>query len=102
MRETRLPLHVELKAWRRGDVDDVRTGLLGYLQLQVGHRLLLDGITLRRTIVGDTCLSFPCRIDGIGRRHSLIRPVDNDARLGIEGAVASSLRAMGEWHWGPT
>jgi DNA-binding cell septation regulator SpoVG len=89
-----LPLHVDVHAFTRGSDDDVRAGLLGYLQLVVGERLLLDGITLRQTEEGRKALSFPTRTDRRGQQHSLIRPTTNEARIAIERAVLERLAVL--------
>lgn len=77
---------LRVRTWLRGTDDDQRAGLLGYVSLVYGD-LVLDGITVRRTNAGQLTLSYPERRDGQGRRHSLIKPVDDDARLRIEKAV---------------
>lgn len=77
---------IRIRSWVRGTADDDRAGLLGYLSVFVGN-LIVDGITVRRTADGALTLSFPERRDRLGRRHSIVRPVDNDARLAFEKAV---------------
>lgn len=60
---------------------------LGVGLTQVRTRIsgsILDGITLRRTASGRLALSFPSRTAGDGRRHPLVRPVDDAARQAIE------------------
>lgn len=66
-------------------------GLLGFIQCVVDGQLVLDGITLRRTLDNRLTLSFPEREDSVGRRHPIIRPVDDDARRAIEAAILGSL-----------
>ena len=70
---------------------------LGYVAIEYGS-LQLDGIVLRRTAAGRLTLSYPARTDRAGRRHSYVRPVDDDARVAIEHAVLRQLagRAGGE------
>jgi DNA-binding cell septation regulator SpoVG len=72
------------------DVDRER-GLLGFIRCVIDGRLVLDGITLRRTLDNRLTLSFPEREDGLGRRHPIIRPVDDEARRAIEAAILGSL-----------
>jgi hypothetical protein len=68
-----------------------RTGLLGYITLEVGGLLAVDGVALRLTRDGRLRLSFPERTDRSGPRRSLIRPVDAAARDFIEAAVLAAL-----------
>jgi DNA-binding cell septation regulator SpoVG len=70
---------------------EAQRGLLAYVQLEYGL-LLLDGVTLRRTTEGGLTLSWPERRDRHGRRHTLLRPIDDKARLDIEAAVLAELR----------
>src|SRR5688572_4964809 len=66
-------------------------GLLGFIRCVVDGALVLDGVTLRRTLDNRLTLSFPEREDGVGRRHPIIRPIDDEARLQIEAAIIGSL-----------
>jgi DNA-binding cell septation regulator SpoVG len=66
-------------------------GLLGFIRCIVDGCLILDGITLRRTLDNRLTLSFPEREDGVGRRHPIIRPINDDARIAIETAILGSL-----------
>ncbi|MBZ0153296.1 MAG: hypothetical protein K8J09_17360 [Planctomycetes bacterium] len=75
-----------VRTWARGSDDDRRSGLLGFISAIYGN-ILLDGITLRRTADGRFALSFPARTDRSGRRHAYFRPVDDDARKGIEAEI---------------
>ena len=77
---------IRIRTWTRGTDEDRRGGLLGYLALQFGP-LALDGVTVRKTAQGKLTLSFPSRTDRAGRRHPLIRPLDDQARLEIEAEV---------------
>lgn len=77
---------VSIRSWVRGSADDQRRGLLGFVSLVYGD-LVLDGITVRRTEAGRLTLSYPERRDGQGRRHALMRPIDDEARLRIEKAI---------------
>jgi hypothetical protein len=81
---------IRVRTWVRGTDAEVRTGLLGYLSVQLGP-LLLDGITLRQTAEGRLTLSFPARTDRAGRRHSYVRPVDDAARQAIEREILGQL-----------
>lgn len=65
-------------------------GLLAYVKLEYGP-LILDGITLRRHASGRLGLAFPERTDGHGRRHPLVRPINDAARVEIEEEVLREL-----------
>jgi DNA-binding cell septation regulator SpoVG len=79
-------IDIRIRSWVRGSADDERSGLLGFLSVHYGA-LVLDGITVRRTADGRLALSFPERRDKQGRRHSVVRPVDDAARREIEAVV---------------
>jgi hypothetical protein len=87
---------VRVRTWVKASDDDQRTGLLGYLSVTYGT-LVLDGITLRRTNAGRYALSFPARTDRAGRRHSHIRPTDDQARKDIEAELLWQLGEMPEF-----
>lgn len=74
-----------------GTSDEVRLGLIGYVSCVVGGTILLDGITLRMTAERRPALSFPTRTDKRGRRHALVRPLDDHARREIEATVFEAL-----------
>lgn len=65
-------------------------GLLGWVSCSYGH-LRLDGIALRRTRDGHLTLSYPERRDAAGRRHPVLRPLDDQARREIEEQVFAAL-----------
>ena len=70
---------------------DVRTGLIGYVTCVISGTLQLDGVTLRVTADRRPALSFPSRTDARGRKHSYIRPVDDQARVAIETVIFDAL-----------
>jgi DNA-binding cell septation regulator SpoVG len=72
-----------------GDADVAR-GLLAFVKIDFGP-LVLDGVTLRKHGDGRLGLSWPERTDRAGRRHPLVRPVDDAARREIEEAVLREL-----------
>ena len=76
---------IHIRKWTPGNDDDVRAGLLAYVQIAYGD-VLID-VTARRTADGRLVLSYPERKDGKGRRHSVVRPIDDEARKAIEAAV---------------
>jgi len=79
-------MDIKIRTWVRGSDEDERSGLLGYLSIFYGA-MVIDGVTVRRTADGRIALSFPEKRDGKGRRHSVVRPIDDQARKAIEAAV---------------
>jgi len=69
---------------------EAERGLLAYVKLEFGP-LILDGVTLRRHADGRLGLTYPERTDRAGRRHPLVRPVDDVARREIEEEVLREL-----------
>lgn len=69
---------------------DAAHGLLAFVKLEFGP-LVLDGLTLRRHFDGQLGISYPERVDRAGRRHALIRPIDDAARRELEHAVLLEL-----------
>ena len=70
---------------------DQATGMLGYLSLTLNGALRLDGLALRRTLVGNLTIAYPARTDSAGKRHAYIRPIDNASRRAITTAVLAAL-----------
>ena len=66
-------------------------GLLGWLTLQIGGSLVVQGVTLRRTKAGRLRLSFPGRRDSQGRMRPYVRPLDGRAREELEAVVFAAL-----------
>lgn len=85
---------IRIRSWVKGDAEQERDGLLGFLCFLVGD-LIVDNVTLRRTAYGRYALSWPARTDRHGKKHSSVRPVDDDARRRIEAMVFADL---GQWH----
>ncbi|MEZ6017529.1 MAG: hypothetical protein R3F49_20640 [Planctomycetota bacterium] len=69
---------------------EAERGLLAYVKLEFGP-LILDGVTLRRTLDGRLTLGWPERTDRQGNRHPLMRPISDAARLELEDAVLREL-----------
>ena len=69
---------------------EAERGLLAYVKLEFGP-LILDGVTLRRTLDGRLTLGWPERSDRQGNRHPLMRPISDAARLELENAVLREL-----------
>ena len=86
---------VRIRSWIRGTDGEIRTGLLGYLSFEYGA-LVVDGVTLRRKSDGSLGLSWPARTDRAGRRHPIVRPVDDDVRRAIEREVLGQFGREGE------
>jgi len=87
---------IRVRTWVKAGEQDVRKGLLGYVSVTYGA-LVLDGIVLRRTAEGRFSLSFPARTDRSGKRHSYIRPADDQARQAIEADLLWQLGEMAEF-----
>ena len=79
-----------VRSWVRGSDQDQRDGLVGYLSLGVGE-LIVDNVTLRRTLGGEYRLSWPARVDRHGRKHPSVRPLDDAARRRIERQILAEL-----------
>jgi hypothetical protein len=77
---------VRLRTWVAASESEVRSGLCGFLSVSYGE-LVLDGIVLRKTADGRFALSFPARTDRAGRKHSYIRPANDDVRKAIEAEL---------------
>ena len=70
---------------------DVARGLIGFLRVELGNGLVLDGLTVRRTRRGEWRLSFPAKDDREGRRHFFVRPLSDMARLRFERTVFEAI-----------
>jgi len=66
---------------------DMARGLFGYITCILSDIILLDGITLRKTLDGRLTLSFPAREDGNGNKHFYIQPLDDESREEVERRV---------------
>jgi hypothetical protein len=69
---------------------DFERGLVAFLRFRYGD-VLVDGVTLRRHSNGTIGLSWPERTDRAGRKHPLIRPVNDEARRQLEHDVLREL-----------
>ena len=81
---------IRLRTWGRGSADDERNGLLGFISVTYGP-WIFDGITLRRTADGRFALSFPAKVDRAGRKHSFVRPANDEVRKAIEAELLMQL-----------
>lgn len=77
---------VRLRTWVKASEAEIRTGLCGYVSVFYGD-LVLDGIVLRKANDGRFVLSFPARTDRAGRKHSYIRPANDEVRKAIEAEL---------------
>ena len=71
-------------------------GLLGWMALEIGGTLVVDGVTLRRTQFGRLMLSFPSRWDRRGVEHPILRPANAAARELLERTVLEQLRPLSD------
>lgn len=86
------PLQVNVTSFSSAPAELQNQGLLGWVSIAINASLQLDGIALRRTRAGGLVLAFPERRDRAGRRHSLVRPLDDRVRRAIEVQVFEALR----------
>lgn len=86
--------NIAITKWTHGSPADLRSGLLAFVQISYGD-LLID-VTARRTDDGRLAISFPERRDSMGRRHSVVRPVDDSARSAIEACIFRAATAVRE------
>jgi hypothetical protein len=77
--------------FERSTPEQAESGLVGWIEIIVGGILRIDGVALRRTTAGRLALSFPERVDACGRRHPILRPVDDLARRELERSVFAAL-----------
>jgi DNA-binding cell septation regulator SpoVG len=80
-----------VRTWVRADDEQAREGLVGFLSLFVGEDLIVDNVTLRRTLDGRYSLSWPARTDKHGKKHSSVRPVSDEVRRRIEREILAEL-----------
>ena len=69
-------------------------GLLGWVRATLDERLGLDGLAVRRSRDGRLVLSFPTRVDGQGRSHAIVWPLDDRVRRELEVRVFAALEAQ--------
>ena len=84
-------LDVQLLHFRAAGQRDVATGLLGWATVIVGDTFVIDGIAVRRSAAGRPILAFPARTDASGKRHFVVRPVDDHGRHVVEQVVFAGL-----------
>jgi len=82
---------ISILSFASASLREQERGLLGWFCLLVDDLLVLDGIGLRRTRDGRQTLAFPERRDSAGRRHPVVRPLDDARRREIEERVFATL-----------
>ena len=75
---------------------EMETGLLGFVRFVVDGLIEVDCVSVRRTRKGNLALSFPVREDNQGRRHPVLKPKNDRARLLLEQLVLEQLRNVAE------
>ena len=70
-------------------------GILGFVSVRYGL-LRIDSIALRKSRSGRPVLSFPSRRDRHGEQHSVVRPIGDEARRELEGAIFRAIGIAGE------
>lgn len=73
---------------------DIASGLLGWIEVQLGRAVWIEGVAVRRTRHGNLALSFPARTDRHGRKRSVVR-LEAEARAEVERQVLEQLRREG-------
>jgi DNA-binding cell septation regulator SpoVG len=71
---------------------EVNRGLIGWASCVLNDALRVDGITVRRTLLGNLAVSFPTRKDGWGQKHPILKPLNNLVRRDLQHQI---LRALG-------
>lgn len=77
-------------AYAPASAEDERTGLLGFVRVELEGGLVLDGLTLRRSQSGNRYIAWPAR-GGSGRRAYTVRPVDESSRLLWEQRILAAI-----------
>lgn len=77
--------------FKRGTDADFARGLLAYVRVEYGD-LVIDGLTLRRTLEGSLSISWPKRRDRGGNQHAIVRPLTDAARQDVERAILAAMR----------
>jgi len=89
------PLRVTAVKFAASSDADIARGFLGRVRMVV-NGLVVEGVTLRRTLDGRLSLAYPARRDAGGHRHFVVRPVDDQVRLVIEAQVFAALGIKAE------
>lgn len=70
-------------------------GMRGWVSCTIGGLWTFDSMSVRRTLAGEYCISFPSRVDANGVEHAYYRPLSKCVRDAIEAQVLGELRATG-------
>lgn len=88
---TRRALHIGEIQIRWASTLERETGLIGFVGLTIEGRIRVDGLTIRRARSGGTYIAYPHRKDRLGRERPWMFPIDDEARVEIERAVAARM-----------
>ena len=66
-------------------------GLLGWASFVLDGDVRVDGLAVRRTLHGELTCSWPGRRGAGGRLHHHVWPIDDAARLRLEGELLAHL-----------
>lgn len=86
------PVRVSDVRFAQADAPDVGRGLLGWVRCRYGS-LELDGLAVRKALDGRLLITFPSKRDRAGRRHTVVRALDDASHRELEAQI---LRALGE------
>ena len=86
------PARISGIQFTRGSESDEATGLVGYVSFWIDDRVLVDGVTVRRTRGGELRLAYAARRDWQGRDHPYVLP-DAATRRVIEDEVFRAVAA---------
>ena len=91
-----MDIHISRVTFKAADPEDRAVGLVGWVTCKLNDALVVDGIAVRRTRDGRPTISFPARHDDTGRKHYVLKPVDEVTRRAIERQVLEALGIEGE------
>jgi len=70
---------------------DRTRGLVGFVRFLLDEHLVVDGVTVRRTLANEYRLSWPKRSDSGGRQHFVLRPAGDPERLELERQILGAI-----------
>ncbi len=85
------PLTVTNVRLSNASAADRAAGIIGFLSFTIAGAVVIDDVTLRRTLSGDLALGFPRHKDRYGIEHPTVRPADDGSRRAITAAVLEAL-----------
>ncbi len=89
------PIVVERVTFTPATEHDRRSGLLGWVRVEIGGVVVIDSVAVRRTRRGRIALSFHVSTTRAGRRRAIAHPIDRAAHVEIERQVVAELRRQG-------